>query len=189
MSKRLFCATPLEYGPHHRVFKTRGAEMTASEQDWTKPVGDGDPAGGLLQRGARPVRARLPEDARLPRILHHREGEGGPRGRGPRVREDHRGDHRSQSGGLGAAEVALPALESLRRRFRLALPVHGHLRHRLRQVHRGRGAAVQRDRHHDHLHPTRRVPGGLEGEPGRVHQIRSGSPACRASWSTASIRT
>jgi hypothetical protein len=33
-----------------------------------------------------------------------------------------------------------------------------------RQVHRGRGRAVRRDRHHDNLHPARGLPRGLEGE-------------------------
>ena len=36
-------------------------------------------------------------------------------------------------------------------------------------------AAVQRDRHHDGVHQSRRIPGGLEGEPGGVHQVRPGA--------------
>ena len=150
--------------------------MSGIDGDWTKPAAMAIPKEGYFEEERGRYGPILPTDSRLLRVLHHREGEGGPRGRGPGVRQDHRRDHRSEPGGVGAAQVALLAVESLRRRFWSALPVHGHLRHRLRQVHRGRGAAVQRDRHHDRFHPISKVPGGLEGEPGGVHQIRPRSP-------------
>ena len=87
------------------------------------------------------------------------------------------------------AQAALPALGALRHRQGHLLHVSGHLRHRLRQVHRGCRRAVHEVRHQYGLREPGGLPGGLEDEHAGVHQVRAGAPAARASWSTASTRT
>ena len=88
-----------------------GADMTTTDQDWTKPSAMAIPPEGYFKEERGRYGPVYPEDARLPRVLHHREGQGGPRGRGPRVRETIEETIEAQSGGLGAVEVALPALD------------------------------------------------------------------------------
>ena len=88
-----------------------------------------------------------------------------------------------------AAPAALPPLGALRHRWRHVLHVPGHLRHRLRQVHRGRRRALRQDGHQHDLREAR----GLSRRTGRRTCRRSSSSSAsisaRASSSTASIRT
>ena len=74
-------------------------------QDWTKPAAMAIPPEGYFteERGRYgPVYPRTPACHGFSIIA---KVEGGPRGSGPRVREDHRGDHRGEPGGVGAAAV------------------------------------------------------------------------------------
>ena len=62
-----------------------------------------------------------------------------------------------------AAQTALPALGAVRNQRGYVLHVSGHLRHRLRQVHRGRRSAVRFDWHQNGVHKFRRVPEDWQG--------------------------
>ena len=64
------------------------------------------------------------------------------------VWEEDRGDHRRTARRARGAQAALPALGALRDRYGNVLHVSGHLRYRLRQVHRGRRGAFLEIRHH-----------------------------------------
>ena len=163
--------------------------MSGIDGDWTKPAAMAIPKEGYfeLERGRYgPLFPRTPACYGFSIIAKVKEGREDD---GPRVRQDDRGDHRGQSGGAGAAAAALPALGAVRRRVRPALPVPGHLRHRLRQVHRGRGQLFSATGITTVFTESRRVPRGLEGEPGGVHQVRPRAPVSRASSNTASTRT
>jgi hypothetical protein len=54
------------------------------------------------------------------------------------------------------------------------LKLHYHLRHRLRQVYRGRSRALRFDRHHDSIHKSRRIPRELAGERACDQQVLPG---------------
>ena len=84
-------------------------------------------------------------------------------------------DHR-YAGFPCATTTALPSLVTLRYWRWLDLRVPGHLRHRLRQIHRGRRGAVQPERHYDGVHQPQGLPGGLEGEPRLLREVRARSP-------------
>ena len=89
-----------------------------------------------------------------------------------------------------AAEAALPEVGAVRRRAATPLHVPGHLRHGLRQVHRGRRRSVRQDR----ASPPCSInlegcPSRLEDQPRPPSSSSSASTSARASWSTASTRT
>ena len=73
-------------------------------------------------------------------LLDHRQGQGGSRGRDPRTRQDHPSSDHRNAGVPRSTTTALSPLGALRCRRWLDLSIPGHLRHRLRQVHRGRCA-------------------------------------------------
>ena len=104
----------------------------------------------------------------------------------PRLREDDRGDDRRESARAGTAAAALPALGALRHRAGQVLHVPGHLRYRFRQVHRGRGSAVQGDRRHHDLREARRLPGRTGRRTRRHSSSSSASISAQASSSTGS---
>ena len=109
-------------------------------------------------------------------------------GRGdPRLRSRAGQGAGGRSASSRAAEAALPALGALRRRHPVHVP--GHLRHRLRQVHRGRRRAVHARR--ASTRPSRTSRGfPRTGRPTpRRSSGSSASTSARASSSTASIRT
>jgi hypothetical protein len=87
--------------------------MAEGDRDWTKPAALAIPKEGCFELERGRVWPGVPQDSGLLWVLHHCEGEGGPRGRGAGVRKDHRGDHRGESGGVGAAATALPALAAV----------------------------------------------------------------------------
>src|SRR5690242_8588184 len=110
------------------------------------------------------------------RLFDHRQSQRGPGGRRPCLWQANRRGDQGQPRRARAAAATLPALGALRRRLGTALPISGHLRHRLRQVHRGCGATVQRDRNHHGVHELGGLPRGLEGKPRGIHQVRPGPP-------------
>ena len=147
-----------------------------TDQNWTKPAAMAIPKEGLFRTRAgtvRPIFPRTPACYGFSIIAKVKEGrEETVRAYGKTIEET----IASSPEALAPLAPALPAVGAVRRRVRLALSVPGHLRHRLRQVHRGCGRLVQRDRHHDGVHESRRLSRGLEGEPGGIHQVRARAP-------------
>ena len=72
--------------------------MPASDRDWSKPAAMADPEGRIFRTRRRPVRARLSANARLLRLLGHRQGEGGSGRSDPAVRQGDRGGGGGRSG-------------------------------------------------------------------------------------------
>ncbi len=132
---------PLEDRCYVRFTKTVNGGPDMTDQDWSKPAAMAIPKEGYfeLERGRYgPVFPRTPACYGFSIIAKVKEGrEEAVRAYGKTIEES---DCR-QPGGARGPSPALPPVGAVRRRVRLALPVPGHLRHRLRQVHRGRGAA------------------------------------------------
>ena len=153
--------------------------MTTTDQDWTKPSAMAIPPEGYFkeERGRYgPVFPRTPACYGFSIIAKVKEGrEEAVRAYGKQIEEAIKGSPDV----LAPLRLHYLALGAVRRRVGSALPIPGHLRHRLRQVHRGRRAAVQSDRHHHRVHQSRGFPGGLEGEPGGVHQVRPRPPGAQ----------
>ena len=164
---------------------------TPTQNDWTKPAAMAVPKGGFFKDKVEQGRygADLPENPGVLRLLDHREDRSGHRGEVLRVREKHRDSRGGQSGRPRGPQAALPALEPLRDQGGHLLPVHGHLRHRFRQVHRGRGRHLCGDGPAHGLRESRGLPQGLEDEPRGIHQVRARPPSARLSWSTANTPT
>ena len=78
---------------------------------------------------------------------------------------------------------------ALRRRFRLALPVQGIFDTDFDKYTEDAVQLFSATGITTIFTQLEGFPGGLEGEPGRVHQVRSRSPGARASSSTANTRT
>jgi hypothetical protein len=149
--------------------------MAEGDRDWTKPAALAIPKEGCFELERGRVWPGVPQDSGLLWVLHHCEGEGGPRGRGAGVRKDHRGDHRGESGGVGAAATALPALAAVSTSDRDCTS-------NTRASSTPTSTSTPRTRCSCSARPasrrcyqSRRIPRGLEGEAGGVHQLRPGT--------------
>ena len=161
-----------------------------AERGLDEAGGDGDPEGRLLPEGDGPLRPVYPKTPAYYGFTDHREDQARHGGRDPRVRQDASRRRSADPTVPRAAPAALPALGAVRHRRGHLLHVPGHLRHRLRQVHRGRDRAVHAS--------TGSTPmfENLEGFPedwktnvAGVRSSSSASTSARASSSTASTRT
>ena len=153
----------------------------------SRPRAAGDPEGGLFHARAGPVRTRsiprTPACHGFTIIAKIKPGTSEAiRAYGKTTREGRRG----RPARARAAAAALPAVGALRHRRRHVLHVPGHLRHGLRQVHRGRRRPLHEDGHQHDLREARGFP-----KTGRRTRRRSSSSfastSARASSSTASI--
>ena len=117
---------------------------TAKPADWTKPAAMAIPKEGYFE----PNRAATARSSRGRRRAtasrSSRRSSRAARRRSARTARRSRRRSRASPDALRRAQAALPALGALRHRLGHCTSVPGHLRHRLRQVHRGRRRAVQR---------------------------------------------
>ena len=150
----------------------------STTEDWSKPQAQGDPEGGVLRA---PEQGRYgpiyPENAGLPRLHDHREDQARHRGR--RSARTARGSRTRSTAHPARARTAASCTTCAGCCSTSAghvLHVPGHLRHRLRQVHRGRRRAVRADGHQHDLREARGLPDGLEDERAGVRQVRPRAP-------------
>ena len=87
------------------------------------------------------------------------------------------------------AQATLPALAAFQNQWRNLLSVSRHLRHGLRQIHRGCGSSLLGDRHRHGLRESRRFPQGLEDQSVSVRQVRPRPSLPELSWNTGSTLT
>ena len=125
--------------------------MSATDLDWTKPAALAIPKEGYFEeeRGRYgPVFPRTPACygfTIIAKVIPGREEAIREHGRTIQAAVEKR------SRGSGSAEAALSAVAAVQSRRRPVFPVPGHLRHRLRQVHRGCGDAIRPVGHRNHL--------------------------------------
>ena len=151
--------------------------MPAIDHDWSKPAAMAIPKEGYfeLERGRYgPI---YPEDSRLLRVFDHREGQRGPRGGNPRVRQGDRGRGREPARTCWRRCGCTICGGSL---FDIGSGLHFQYQgifdtdfDKYTEDAVKLFTAIGR---HDGLHQPRRVPRGLEGEPGGVHQVRPRTP-------------
>ena len=87
------------------------------------------------------------------------------------VRPQYRGGRCRHAGPTRRPEAPHAEMGAVRHQGRHLLHVPGHLRHRLRQIYRGRGHIFSSTRAQYRVREPRRLPGGLEIEPAGVHRF------------------
>ena len=173
-----------EWRRHHRKQNQhRRAAPIAKEGDWSKPAAMAIPKGGAFKQEQGRyglIYPRTPANYGFSILAKVKPGrEAAVREYGNTIEKAVADD----SGGSCAAQTALPALGAVRNQRGHVLHVSGHLRHRLRQVHRGRRGALRFDWHHDGVHKSRRVPRELARQCARDRTSFSGNINAPASWS------
>ena len=111
---------------------------TARPTDWTKPAAMAIPKEGYFKPENGRYGPLFPKTPACYGFTIIAKIKPGTRSRHPRVRQEDRERGRRHPGLPRGAQAPLPALGALRYRQGHLLHVPGHLRHRLRQVHRGR---------------------------------------------------
>ena len=170
-------SSPSHTVTHHRQPRERPHVSHCHQADWTKPAAMAIPKEGFfkLEQGRYgPIFPKTPANYGFTIIAKIKPGQGAGH---PGVRQEDRGHHRRPAGWSRRAQAALPALGAVRHRQGDLLHVSGDLRHRFRQVHRGRRRPLHEVRHQHDLREPGGLPRRLEDQHAGVHRVRARAPA------------